>query len=427
MQALWRFPWHTTAATLRERFREDQLGVAAGSLTFTTIMSLVPLFAVGLAVFSAFPVFARMQMALQNWLVDSLVPQAIARQVLTYLSQFAAKAGQMGWTGAVVLLISALALVLTIDGKLNGIWRVRRARPLAQRVLVYWALLTLGPLLLGISLSLTSSVLVANERLVGALPGGVKWAVQVLGFGLVTLGMVLLYRYVPNTRVHWGHATVGGLFAATGLAVTKALLGWYVAAVPSYSLVYGAFATVPILLVWMYALWVIVLLGAVVTAYLPSLLAGIERRGDSPGWSFQLALEVLNALAQQRQQASAGHWPGAGTGASVEAGGGALVGAAGAVGATGGCGLTLDALARRLRVSDLQLEEPLEVLLSLGWLGRLDDADQHHVLLADTALTPLTPLVQRLLLPENPSTHLVLEKGNYRFLVLNDVLSIPQV
>ncbi|MDP3423598.1 MAG: YihY family inner membrane protein [Burkholderiaceae bacterium] len=389
--AFWEFPWRTTALTLRERFREDRLSVTAASLTFTTLISLVPLFTVGLAVFSAFPMFARMQTALQKWLVDSLVPEAIARQVLTYLNQFAAKAGQMGWTGAVVLLISALALVLTIDRQLNDIWRVRRQRPLAQRVLVYWALLTLGPLLVAISLSLTSYAISVNKGWVGAVPEAIEWVLDGLGFGLVAVGMVLLYRYVPHTRVRWGHALVGGLFTATGLVVAKALLGWYLGAVPSYSVVYGTFATVPILLVWTYLLWVIVLLGAVVTAYLPSLLAGIARRGDTPGWSFQLALEVLSALSQQRN-------------------------------CSGGGGLSLDALARRLRVSDLQLEEPLEVLLALDWVGRLDEDGQRFVLVADPARTSLAPLIERLLLPERPSTANIWIIGQYRSSMMDSVL-----
>ena len=156
LRAFWRdtlaFPWHNTALTLRERFREDRLGITASSLTFTTSISLVPLFTVVLAIFSVFPVFAQLQVTVQGWLVRSLVPENIAKQVLRYLSDFAGKAGQMGWAGALVLLVTALALVLTIDRKLNDIWRVRQTRSLTQRILVYWALLTLGPLLLAGSL-----------------------------------------------------------------------------------------------------------------------------------------------------------------------------------------------------------------------------------------------------------------------------------
>jgi len=143
-----RFPWLAAARTLRERVREDRLGLTASSLTFTTTIALVPLFTVGLALFTAFPMFGKLQGSLQAWLVQSLVPDAISRQVLGYLTQFAGKASRLGALGLGVLLVSALALVLTIDRTLNAIWRVRRPRPLAQRVLIYWAATTLGPLLL---------------------------------------------------------------------------------------------------------------------------------------------------------------------------------------------------------------------------------------------------------------------------------------
>ncbi|WP_243855573.1 YihY family inner membrane protein, partial [Aquabacterium sp. A08] len=281
-QGLWAdlrvFPWATTASTLRERFREDRLGVTAGSLTFTTTISLVPLFTVALAIFSAFPMFGRMEAQLQKWLVQSLVPENIARQVSNYLLQFANKAGQMGWAGALVLLVSALALILTIDRKLNDIWRVRKLRPLTQRVLVYWALLTLGPLLVGLSLSLSSYAVSASRGWVAGLHGGVLVALDVLEFVTVVVATAALYRYVPNAQVRWGHALAGGLFVSLALESAKKLLAWYLASVPTYSVVYGTFATLPILLIWLYLAWVIVLLGAVVTAYLPSLLAGIARR-----------------------------------------------------------------------------------------------------------------------------------------------------
>src|SRR5690606_31692254 len=150
------FPWRTTAITLRERFREDRLGITASSLTFTTTISLVPLFTVALAIFSAFPMFDRLQRGLQRSLVESLIPESIARPVLMHLNQFVAKATQMGWAGALVLMVTALALVFTIDRKLNDIWRVRRPRSVTQRILVYWAVLTLGPLMLTASSAATT-------------------------------------------------------------------------------------------------------------------------------------------------------------------------------------------------------------------------------------------------------------------------------
>jgi membrane protein len=370
-----RFPWRNTARTLRERFREDRLGVTAGSLTFTTTISLVPLFTVVLAVFSLFPTFGRLEGQLQQWLVQSLMPEGITRQVSRYLVQFANKAGQIGWTGAVVLLVTALALVLTIDRKLNDIWRVRKPRPLPQRVLVYWAVLTLGPLLLALSLSLTSYAASVSRGWATALPGGVQTLFDALEFVLSVCGVAALYRYVPHAQVRWSHALVGGLFVSLGWEAGRKLLAWYLAKVPTYSMVYGAFATLPILLTWIYLAWVIVLLGAVVVAYLPSLVRGVARRGDGPGWDFQLALEVLALLQAQRVRSRAG-W-------------------------------TLDALARRLAVDPLQLEAPLGALVALEWVGRLDEPQARYVLVVDPERVALSPLVARLLLAQNPSTQAV--------------------
>ena len=147
------WPWWDTVRTLRLRFREDRLGLTAGSLTFTTLIAIVPLLTVMLAVFTAFPMFSQFQVALQKYFLQSLVPDAIAKQVLGALTQFANKSNRLGAAGLLVLLASALSLMLTIDRTLNGIWRVRKPRPIAQRVLVYWAALTLGPLALGASLA----------------------------------------------------------------------------------------------------------------------------------------------------------------------------------------------------------------------------------------------------------------------------------
>ncbi len=384
-----KFPWRNTAMTLRERFREDRLGVTASSLTFTTTISLVPLFTVGLAIFSAFPMFAVLQTRLQSWLVQSLVPNNIAQQVLSYLNQFAAKAGQMGWAGALALLVTALALILTIDRKLNDIWRVRESRPLTQRVLVYWAVLTLGPLFLAGSLAVTSYALSASKGLVSSMPDALKLLLDTVQFALMTAGVAALYRYVPNTRVRWSHALAGGLFVAGGLELAKKLLALYLSTVPTYSMVYGTFAFLPILLIWIYLVWVIVLLGAVVAAYLPSLLGGIARRGDTPGWNYQLALELVDRLMQARSieaHTAESQTP------DPQAREAALR------------GVSLEHLARALRVDGLQLEEPLRVLRQLDWVGCLDEENARWVLLIDPMATPLAPLANSLLLKRTSHT-----------------------
>ncbi|WP_453935084.1 YihY family inner membrane protein [Acidovorax temperans] len=398
MTELSHFPWKTTAQTLRERFREDHLGLTASSLTFTTILALVPFFTVALAVFTAFPIFGKLQDALQGWLVSSLVPDSISRQVLGYLTQFASKASSLGAAGFSILLATALALILTIDRTLNDIWRVQRLRPLGQRVLIYWAAITLGPLLMGASLALTSYVMSASGGLVKRLPDGVQLLFDSIQFVVLAGGMAALYHYVPNTPVKWRHAWTGGLFVAVCIELAKKVLAVYLGKVPTYSVVYGAFATLPILLVWIYVAWVIVLLGAVVTAYLPSLLAGVARRGTVAGWTFQLAVEVLQQLHRVRHQHIKGLRP--------------------------------DQLAQLLRVDGLQLAPVLEALTALDWVGRVNDAavgdadvpESRYVLLANPGATLLAPLVQRLLLERSESLQPLWSKARLEGLLLEDVL-----
>jgi membrane protein len=388
-----RFPWRGTAQTLWARFREDHMGLTASSLTFTTSIALVPFFTVALAIFTAFPMFSKLQGALQGWLIQSLIPDNIARQVLGYLTQFSRQANKLGIAGLAVLLVTAIALILTIDRTLNGIWRVKKARPLTQRILIYWAAITLGPLLLAASLALTSWVLSASTGMVGVLPASVRFLLDVVQFLLVAGGMAALYHYVPNTYVKWGHAWAGGIFVAAGIGIAKKVLSFYLSSVPTYSLIYGAFATLPILLVWIYVAWIIVLLGAVIAAYLPSLLAGVARRGSAHGWHFQLALEVLQQINGKR--------------------------------GTGLQGCSASSLAEALQVDALQLEPVLEVLTSLRWVGQLveeEDAESRYVLLADPDQTPLEPLMQQLLLDKNDSTAHLWAQGRWDALNLRQVL-----
>ena len=388
-------PWMDAIVTLRERFREDRLGLTAGSLTFTTTIALVPFITVALAVFTAFPMFAKFQDVLQKWLINSLVPENISRQLLGYLNQFAGQASKLGAVGLAFLLGTALALIFTIDRTLNSIWRVRTPRPLRQRVLIYWTAITLGPLLLGVSLSLTSYAISASKGVVGGLPGGVGFLLEILQFGMVGGGMAAMFRYVPNTPVRWGHAWMGGLFVAGGIELAKRGLTLYLSNVPTYSAVYGAFATVPILLIWIYTAWVIVLLGAALTAYAPSLIAGIPRRRVGQGWQFQLALEVLQQLAAAQPHHRKG--------------------------------LTVSQLCAALQTDALSLEPVLDALIALDWAGQLQegedsDTEARLVLLVDPDKAALTPLMAALLLPHTPITEKLWQNGQWPSISLREVL-----
>lgn len=391
------FPWRNTARTLRERFRDDRLGQAAGSLTFTTTIALVPMVTVALAVLTAFPLFGDFQAVLQKRLVESLVPDNISRQVLGYLTLFASKASRLGAAGVTALLFSALALVFTIDRTLNAIWRVRKRRPLAHSMLLYWAAITLGPLLMGASLVMMSELVSASRGVAPEGAGNLRWLFSVLEFLLLAWAISALYRFIPYTQVRWSHAWVGGIWVATATEVARRVLAYYFGQIPTYSVVYGAFATVPILLVWIYLAWSIVLIGAVLVANLPSLLGGVARDGRSVGWRFQLAIEVLQRL--QLAQASDEH------------------------------GASMTTLCEDLALDPLQIEDVLSALVDLDWIARLSesvDARQTHVrearyvMLADPHRTPLTPLMERLLLVRSVESHGLWMK--WQDLRLRDVL-----
>ena len=393
LQTLRNWPWFDTLRTLRQRFVEDRLGLTAGSLTFTTLIALVPLVTVTLAVFTAFPMFAGFEGALQKYFLQNLVPEGIARPVLRSLTTFASKARGVGTVGLLLLVATALAMALTIDRALNAIWRVRRARPFAQRILVYWAGLTLGPLVLGVSVSLTSYAVSASRGLVTGLPGGVGFLLELMQFVLFAGATAAMFHYVPNTSVRWRHAWAGGLFVAAAFEGAKKVLAWYVEAVPTFSAVYGAFATLPILLLWVYLAWVIVLLGAVIAAYAPSLQMRVAARPAVPGWRFELALAVLRLLEGARHAPQRG--------------------------------LSLAALGEALRADPLQLEPVVDLLAELDWVQRLDEGGSaRHVLLCDPATTPLLELMNRTLLAPSATAAGFRRSAGFEKLTLADALGV---
>ena len=373
--ALHRFPWRVALTGLRQRFRDDRLGQTAGALTFTTTIALVPLLTVALAVLTAFPLFGQFQTVLQRWLVESLIPDSIARQVLGYLTQFTSKASRLGFLGFVALLFSAVALVFTIDRTLNAIWRVRQARPWGQRVLMYWAALTLGPLVLATSLFMLTTALTWGGQSWGPGQAWLRFILDVLEFGLTAVGIGALYKYVPHTHVPARHAWWGGVLAAIVLEVARWVLAQYLAKVGTFAAVYGAFATVPILLVWIYTTWVIVLVGAVAVASLPTWLSGAVRDNSAPGWLFQLALEVVRQLMQQRGTAPHGK--------------------------------TVLDLASELQADTRDVEAVLTTMVDADWVGRLLPSDEaqapRYVWLADPSQLSLAPLMSRYLLADVPA------------------------
>ena len=257
--------------------------------------------------------------------------------------------------------------------------------------LVYWAALTLGPLLLGLSLTLTSYALSASRGWVTGVPGFVGHLIDLIQFLLLVGGATVLFRFVPNTYVEGRHALAGGVFVAAGVELAKQVLGWYLVVVPTYGSVFGTFAVMPILMLWVYCVWVVVLLGAVIAAYAPSLRLGFVSRRGTPGWRFDLMLAVIAELRHAR--AAPRH------------------------------GLGLLELSAALKADPLEVEPLLDLLIDWGWAGRLDeDGAQRHVLLADPALTPARPMIDRLLLVPSALNRPIRERAGLAELRLSDLL-----
>jgi membrane protein len=262
------FPvWKRFALEVFQRFVQDRCQRVAGALSFTTLLSIVPLTAVILAVLSLFPVFSAWMTVIQDFIYSNFVPTA-GELVQKYLTQFATKAGRLTAIGLLFLIVTAVMLMATIEEAFNDIWRVKNTRKLLHRFLSYWALLTLGPILLAVSLSLTSQLvaLTSFDRAVVTAMDRVLDVVLPLVFEVVAA--VLLYMVVPNAPVRWKHALAGGVFAAVLLEAAKQLFAMSMKYFASYQVIYGALAALPIFLIWIYISWVIILLGAIVTATL---------------------------------------------------------------------------------------------------------------------------------------------------------------
>jgi membrane protein len=293
-----------------KRISEDRIAQVAGSLTFTTMLAIVPLATVAFALFTAFPIFAKFQASLQMFLAQHLMPDQINSQIFKYLNQFASKAKGLTTAGMIVLFVTSVMTMMTVESALNMIWRVPKPRPFAQRVLVYWAIITLGPLLIGVSLSISSYVFTQSSALAtGHVPPLIEWALTGAALPWTVLAFALLYVYLPNCSVEWRDAVVGGLIAAVAFELAKRGFGYYVRRMPTYTAVYGAFALVPLFLLWVYLCWFITLAGATIVSALPAIRLGQFHRRHYAGSDLLDALELLVRLDEAREAGKPGLTP----------------------------------------------------------------------------------------------------------------------
>ena len=339
------------------RFYEERALQTAGSLTYTTLLSLVPLITVALAVATAFPVFDETIGALQLFLLENFLPDAQGIDTIAdQITAFTSNAGRLTAIGLVFFFVTAVMLMMTIDTSLNRLFRVQRSRPMLQQVLMYWAVITLGPVFIGLSLSMTSFA-------VGASFGWLRLSIvadavlRVLPFLFTCAALSLLYAIVPNRHVRARDALIGGVIAGIAFELAKRGFAVYLTRFPTYTLIYGAFATIPIFLVWLYMSWVVVLAGATLTAMLPAYRYAEGK--PIPGRDFVDALLVLSVLAR----------------AQVEGG-----------------PVRLREISNQLRLMPHRCEAVLERAARRGWTVRTDK--DGWVLARDADLLPVAQIYQ---------------------------------
>lgn len=280
---------------IARRFTEDRCMQIASSLTFTSLLSIVPIVTVAVTVITAFPVFKEVTAALQSFILQNLVPASV-ESVAAYTQQFSMNAARLTAVGIGFLAVTSIMLLLTIERAFNDIWRVKRPRSVVQRVFIYWTLITVGPVLMGASLTLTSWVVGQAVGLVKGLPGAGFFMWSLAPLVLTSLALTLLYVAMPNRRIALGDAMIGGFLGGLAFEVMKRAFGVYVASFPTYTLVYGAFATLPVFLLWIYLSWLVVIFGAVVVAGLPEWRAAAGQRRPVPGSDFFDAVQILKIL-----------------------------------------------------------------------------------------------------------------------------------
>lgn len=255
------------------RFNGERCGQTAAALSFATLIGLVPMFAVGVGIISSLPFGSGLGVALEKFLLATLLPEKAGAIIAKYVGQFAHRAERVTLAGGLVLGLTALMQMLTIEHAFNAIWQIKAARPWLQRLAMHLVALLLGPLAFGgslaaitylasISFGLLDEPRWVNAQFFNALP-----------IVFMAALFALLYWAVPNRSVRVWHAVSGGVLAAAGFILLQRLFSFYVAKLPTYTVVYGAFAAIPVFLIWLYASWTLILIGALVTAELPRILA----------------------------------------------------------------------------------------------------------------------------------------------------------
>ncbi len=284
------------------RFSADNSSQTAASLTYTSLLAIVPLITISLTVITAFPAFTNISESFNTFLLKYMLPETASKVISVYMVQFSENAGKLTAIGIGALAITALLLMQTIEHALNSIWHVRYKRGLMQRFLIYWVLLTLGPLMIGIGLYVTTYLAGLAFGSGKEIHGLKLLFLNVAPIILTITALALLYYMVPNRYVPATHAWIGGVVAGCVFEAMKLLFSHYISHFPTYTMIYGAFAVLPLFLLWIYLSWITVLFGATVTAALPYYQNIDYAETSAPGHGFYVSLQILEQLALAQQQ-----------------------------------------------------------------------------------------------------------------------------
>ncbi len=347
------------ALLLVERFIHTRCPQVAGSLTFTTLLAIVPLLTVSIVLFSNFSAFSELGLALSTFLQNNVLPEA-ASQIATYAFEFSEKATNLTLIGTFMLIVTVLLLLHTIDDVFNDIWGVRHARPLLTRITVYWVALTLGPIAFAGSIFATGQLVATSIEFMGESIPTRTLTSTIVPLGLLGTILSFLYFAVPNHPVKAWHALIGGFSAAVAFLSMQKLFGLFIAMAPTYTLVYGAFAALPIFLVWLYASWVVVLLGAILAATFPEYFERKRTVRAFPGDRAWATLNMLLLLADKLDHGET---------------------------------TPFDALRDRASTSSDQTEVLLGEMREAGWVTRCED--ETWVLTRHPSQIKLTDILQR--------------------------------
>ncbi|NDY81854.1 YihY family inner membrane protein [Orrella sp. NBD-18] len=355
----------------------------ASNLTFNTVLAIVPLLAVVLALFTAFPHFQEFRDALQGFMTQSLMPVDLSNNVMAHLNEFAAQATKLTTIGGAFLVVTVMLLIMTIDSALATIWHIRKHRTFANRLIVYWSLISLGPILMGASLWATAIIARESLGLVNQMPILLEITLKVLPAVIIGFGLSTLFVIVPSCKVRYTDALVGGFLSALILEFMKFAFAYYVSSFTSYAVIYGAFAALPVFLIWVYLSWLGVLVGAILTASMPAIRHNRINTQIPPGSKFFNAILILQLLAESRGSMP----PGRSESELIEA--------------------------TSLRPQDLG--EVLDALSNLGWIACTNESNALRWILAcDIASARFGMLVDKMVLNRkalNLESHPELEKA----------------